>query len=87
MREPLRAALNRLLGPDDQIAVMTPDMAARDIAFVKGTTDLDAALSRAWGSRDEVNFTDPVEQRFAACYPGIPRTIFGDARIEGSRRR
>ncbi len=70
VREPLRAALARLLGPDDLIAVMTPDMAARDITFVKGTTDLEAALSRAWGTRDEVNFTDPVEQRFAACYPG-----------------
>ena len=74
---------HRLLGPDDLIAVMTPDMAARDITFVKGTTDLDAALNRAWGSRDEVNFTDPVEQRFASCYPGIPRTIFGGA--PGSR--
>ena len=83
VREPLRAALARLLDPDDLIAVMTPDMAAGDITFVKGTTDLDAALSRAWGSRDEVNFTDPVEQRFASCYPGLPKTAGSAAPDQG----
>lgn len=29
-------------------------------------------LTPFWGTRDEVAFSDPVEQRYAMCYPGIP---------------
>ena len=37
VRRPLINMLNRLAGPDDLIAVMTPDMAASDITFTRRT--------------------------------------------------
>lgn len=74
IRTPLIEALDRLIGPDDLIAVMTPDMSARDVTFARRTTTIEGFLSRSWwGDRDRLNFTDPVENLYARCYPGIPR--------------
>src|SRR5882672_9186834 len=75
IRTPLIEALDRLIGPDDLIAVMTPQMSARDITFARRTTTIEGFLSRYWwGERDRTNFTDPVEDLYARCYPGIPRS-------------
>jgi VWFA-related protein len=74
IRTPLIEALDRLIGPDDLIAVMTPDMSPRDVTFARRTTTIEGFLSRYWwGERDRLNFTDPVEDLYARCYPGIPR--------------
>ncbi|HKC56920.1 MAG TPA: VWA domain-containing protein, partial [Vicinamibacterales bacterium] len=78
IRTPLVEALDRLIGPDDLIAVMTPEMSARDITFARRTTAIEGFLTRYWwGERDRLNFKDPVEDLYARCYPGIPRP--GDA--------
>jgi VWFA-related protein len=74
IRTPLIEALDRLIGPDDLIAVMTPEMSARDITFARRTTTIEGFLSRYWwGERDRSNFKDPIEDLYARCYPGIPR--------------
>src|SRR5882762_2434413 len=74
IRTPLVEALDRLIGPDDLIAVMTPEMSARDITFARRTTAIEGFLTRYWwGERDRLNFKDPVEDLYARCYPGIPR--------------
>ena len=73
IRTPLVEALDRLIGPDDLIAVMTPEMSARDITFARRTTTIEGFLTRYWwGERDRQNFKDPVEDLYAYCYPGIP---------------
>ena len=73
IRTPLVEALDRLIGPDDLIAVMTPEMSARDITFARRTTTIEGFLTRYWwGERDRQNFKDPVEDQYAYCYPGIP---------------
>src|SRR5258705_6421881 len=78
IRTPLIEALDRLIGPDDLIAVMTPEMSARDITFARKTTTIEGFLTRYWwGERDRTIFKDPVEDLYARCYPGIPRP--GDA--------
>ena len=70
---PLINALNRLIGPDDYVAAMTPGMSARDITFARRRTTIENVLSRDWwGERDLTNFKDPVEEQYAYCYPGIP---------------
>jgi VWFA-related protein len=75
IRTPLIEALDRLIGADDLIAVMTPDMSPRDVTFARRTTTIEGFLSRYWwGERDRLNFTDPVEDLYARCYPGIPRS-------------
>ncbi len=72
---PLVKALNSLIGPDDYVAAMTPGMSARDITFARRRTSIEGLLSREWwGERDRVNFSDPVENQYALCYPGIPKS-------------
>src|SRR4026208_281290 len=74
IRTPLIEALDRLIGQDDLIAVMTPQMSARDITFARRTTTIEGFLSRYWwGERDGANFTNPIDYQYAICYPGIPR--------------
>jgi VWFA-related protein len=71
--KPLVDALNRLIGPDDYVAAMTPAMSARDITFARRRTTIENVLSREWwGERDRLNLSDPVEQQYAYCYPGVP---------------
>ena len=71
--KPVVDALNRLIGPDDYVAAMTPAMSARDITFARRRTTIDNLLSREWwGERDRMIFSDPVEQQYAFCYPGVP---------------
>jgi VWFA-related protein len=75
IRTPLIEALDRLIGTDDLIAVMTPEMSARDVTFARRTTTIEGFLTRSWwGERDRLNFKDPVEDLYARCYPGIPRS-------------
>lgn len=74
IRSPLIEALDRLIGPDDLIAVMTPEMSPRDITFARRTTTIEGFLTRYWwGERDRSNFADPVEDEYARCFPAIPR--------------
>jgi VWFA-related protein len=71
---PLVNALNRLIGPDDYVAAMTPGMSARDITFARRRTSIESVLSREWwGERDRTNFSDPVESDYALCYPAAPK--------------
>ena len=73
----LSNALSRIVGGDDLIAVMMPGMAARDLTFSRRTEGLDALLSQRWGERDLRTFTDPVEEEYATCYPGVPPEYTG----------
>ncbi|PYR72507.1 MAG: hypothetical protein DMF87_27820, partial [Acidobacteria bacterium] len=41
IKTPLIEALDRLIGPDDLIAVMTPQMSPRDITFARRTTTIE----------------------------------------------
>jgi VWFA-related protein len=73
----LSNALSRIVGGDDLIAVMMPGMAIRDLTFSRRTEGLDALLSQRWGERDLRTFSDPVEDEYATCYPGIPPEFTG----------
>ena len=48
IRKPLVDALDKLIGPDDLVAVMTPEMSAKDITFARKTTTIDGFLTRYW---------------------------------------
>ena len=68
MRRPLINMLNRLAGPEDLIALMTPDMAASDITFTRRTDKIADLIDRAgfWGQRGELIKKDPIDQMYAA---------------------
>ncbi|HEX3701788.1 MAG TPA: VWA domain-containing protein, partial [Vicinamibacterales bacterium] len=72
IRQPLTTALERLIGPDDLVGVMTPEMSARDVTFARKTTTIEGILSRywTWGERDRLNAVDPEQEAYKACYPG-----------------
>ena len=65
IRKPLIDALDRVIGQDDLVAVMTPEMSAADIAFARRTTTIERIPDQAL----ELGRTRPA----AASCP-IPRT-------------
>jgi VWFA-related protein len=74
IRKPLVDALDKLIGADDLVAVMTPEMSASDITFARKTTTIDGFLTRYWhwGERDRLMPADPVDRQYAECYPNQP---------------
>jgi len=70
IRRPLIETLNRMIGPDDLVGVMTPEMSATDVTFARKTTTIEGFLTKYWywGERDRLNPVDPVEQQFELCY-------------------
>jgi VWFA-related protein len=78
MRQPLINFVDRVLGPEDMVAVMTPEMAATEITFGRKTTVIAKMLAREWmWGRRARGFTDQDEKEdlYDACYPN-----FGDAK-------
>lgn len=73
IRRPLVDFLDRVIGPDDLFAVMTPDMSARDIALARKTATVEGMLSRhwPWGKRDAIANRDPEEILYEMCYPSL----------------
>ena len=73
IRKPLVDALDKLIGPDDLVAVMTPEMSATDITFARKTTTIDGFLTRYWhwGERSRLIPADPVDEEYGACYPNV----------------
>jgi VWFA-related protein len=73
IRKPLIDALDRVIGQDDLVAVMTPEMSAADITFARRTTTIDGILTRYWhwGERDRAQPRDPQAQAYAYCYPNV----------------
>lgn len=73
IKKPLIDALDKVIGADDLVGIMTPKMSARDVTFARRTTSIEGMLTRYWywGDRDKMNPADPVEQEYQSCYPGI----------------
>lgn len=68
---PVSALLERVIGADDIIGVMTPEMAARNMTFSPRTGPVGDLLRAnwTWGERGAVNPTDPRENDLRLCYP------------------
>src|SRR5262245_26921511 len=70
MRKPLSAFLDRVLGPDDLVALMTPEMAGSDIALGRKTDVLEKIVSETWwGRRERIAGKDPKELLYEECLP------------------
>ena len=70
--QPLIAALRRLIGPDDLVAIASPQTPLQTMTFTRQLAVVESALSRQWGLRDQPDFLDATERRYADCYPGLP---------------
>jgi VWFA-related protein len=68
IRRPLIDALNRLIGEDDLIAVMTPDMTPEGITFTRRTGSIEQLLGTMWGEKGWIGTRDPLEVQYESCY-------------------
>jgi VWFA-related protein len=89
MRQPLVSFLNRVIGPDDLVAVMTPEMSARSISLARRTASIEDMLSRHWwGRRDALTLKmDPEERMYEVCYPELGRRIHTEKEARQAQRR
>jgi VWFA-related protein len=71
MRRALAELLGRILGPDDLVGVMTPEMSASDVTLARRTETIEAFLEQSWnwGRRDQPAQLDPEEEQYLACFP------------------
>jgi len=70
MRLPLIKFIDRLLGPDDMVALMTPEMGASEIALGRKTTVISNIMQAQWmwGRKGRLVDDDPKEQLYQECY-------------------
>jgi VWFA-related protein len=69
MRKPLVAFLDRVIGPDDLVALMTPEMAGSDIALGRKTDVIERIVSEEWwGRRARVADQDQKELQYERCF-------------------
>jgi len=71
VRGPLVRMLDRVIGQDDLIAVMTPEMSAAAVTFARKTQTIEEILGKYWeyGKRQREVGYDPEEENYIACYP------------------
>lgn len=74
VRKPLAAFLDRAIGKDDFVAVMTPAMSAADLSFERRGQSAERILAERWpwGQADRFLTTDPADDRYQMCYPAMP---------------
>jgi VWFA-related protein len=73
IKEPLIDFMQRVLGEDDLIALMTPDMSPGQLAFGHKTKVIEAGLrgNGFWGRRDSLKL-DETEKMYEECFPLLP---------------
>jgi VWFA-related protein len=69
--KPVIATLDQVIGQDDMVGVMTPEMSPTSITYSRRTSNIERYLtdSWAWGIKDQVNTFSPMEQAIHDCYP------------------
>jgi VWFA-related protein len=73
IKEPLIEMLQRVLGDDDLVALMTPDMSPSQITFGRKTKVIEQGLRETWfwGRRDTLAL-DEWEEHIDTCFPPVP---------------
>ena len=89
-QNPVATLLDRVVGEDDLVGVMTPEITARNMTFSPRTASIERMLSDnwAWGQRGRVTTADPREAQLEMCYPDSDDTAgWAKALIERRRER
>lgn len=70
MRIPLARFIDRVLGADDLVALMTPEMSINELTFARKTTIISTIVQEEWWGRREriAGDADPKERLYRACY-------------------
>ncbi len=92
VRDSLIRFLRRALGPDDMIAVTTPELSASTVTFAKRTGSIEELVDKfyRWSRRDALTEYEPIEEQYIRCYPaqaGESGAVSATAREMIQRRR
>ena len=73
-RKPIIETLDRLIGPDDLIGVMTPEMSPSSITYSHRTSSVERAVTDTWywGEKGRMTNSSPEEEAIVRCYPSHP---------------
>lgn len=85
---PITRLLNRVIGQDDLVGVMTPEMSARNLTLARRLTTIEGIFrdNWFWGERNRINSPDPREQELERCYPDSGETAGLAAALIARRR-
>ena len=69
-RKPIIDTLDRIIGPDDLVGVMTPEMSPGSVTYSSRTGSIERAVTDnwAWGRRFALQ-SSPREEAIRGCYP------------------
>lgn len=84
----VEAFLDKVVGPNDLVGIMTPDITPQNMTLIRKGAGIDRALRDMWfwGERDRLNTSDPREDAVRTCYPDSGSTA-GIAKEMVERRR
>jgi VWFA-related protein len=70
-QRPIINLLDRVIGQDDMVGLMTPEMSARNLTLARRSHTIESILKQEWfwGQRDQLNSIDPREEAIKFCYP------------------
>jgi VWFA-related protein len=79
--------LDKVIGQDDLVGVMTPEMSPTNITFGRRTTSIERFVRDTWhwGERDRFP-TDPIDRDILQCYPDTGESRGLAARMVARRR-
>ena len=69
--KPIVESLDKIIGPDDMIGVMTPEMSPSAVTYSRRPASVERMITDhwAWGIKDQVAQLSPRESGFEQCYP------------------
>ena len=77
-RKPIIESLDRIIGPDDLVGVMTPEVSAQSVTYSRRTGSIERAVTDTWywGEKNRVSpSSTPEEQAIEMCYPTHPDIV------------
>ena len=73
IKEPLISLMDRMMGEDDLVAVMTPEMSPDQMTLGRKTEVIARGVREnwPWGVRDSIQPLDQRDDEYRACYPAM----------------
>jgi VWFA-related protein len=89
MRLPLVKFLDRVIGQEDMVAVMTPELSPSDMTFGRKATVISNIMQSdwTWARRGRTERRDQKESLYDACYPAVGASANTPATEMKARRR
>ena len=87
--KPIVETLDRVIGPDDLIGVMTPGMSPSSITFSRRTASIERMIKDtwAWGTKDQVVVQSAKELAYHECYPTVRYGYVADEMVARLREQ